>query len=121
MEKIKVSRKVADALDYLLATELYKENRSKILKAQVHNEDAWHCSTPAEGLNGVDIMTLATALVNGYEADMTPEERLEALYSKHEKQVSTSFNSYSRGITDGILHTLATLDIKVKGVNLHDD
>lgn len=117
MTKIKVSRKVADALDYLLASELYRENRSHILKVQARSGPAWHTNTPAECLNGVDIMTIAEALVNGYEADMTPEEKLADKYSsiRHYESAKT------KGFIEGIEYAIDTLGLKIKGINDHDD
>ena len=119
MTKVKLKKEVADALDYLLASELYRENRSHILKVQARSGPAWQTSTPAKGLNGVDIMTIAEALVNGYEADMTPEERLAAWYKEHKRDASKVM--YSRGMSDGILHTVDTLGLTIKGINDHDD
>ncbi|MEC1707385.1 hypothetical protein P9E09_06925 [Bacillus mojavensis] len=72
-------------------------------------------------LNDLDIMTLAAALVNGYEVEATPEDRVREYYAELQEKERTS---QSRGVSfglecerDGAINTLNLLGIKIEGVN----
>ncbi|MCY8472388.1 hypothetical protein [Bacillus halotolerans] len=72
----------------------------------------------------MDIVTLAAALVNGYEVEKTPEEKVreyfEDVKNRREKRRDAGlFESfrYNDGKVDGIRNTLDYLGIKIEGVN----
>jgi hypothetical protein len=72
--------------------------------------------------------TLLNALVNGYEIEKSPEEleaerkeKVRELYDKalenYAALPASPESAYYDGLTQGILKTLETLDIKIPGVN----
>ncbi|MEK5298687.1 hypothetical protein [Bacillus sp. FSL R5-0659] len=77
-----------------------------------------HCAV----LNNLSRVSLAAALINGYEIVMTPEEKVrdyyESNYAKHEKSKPFSGEDhYTTGVSQGIKRTLEHLGIKIEGVN----
>ncbi|WP_303984853.1 hypothetical protein [Niallia circulans] len=74
-------------------------------------------------LNELSRVSLAAALINGYEIVMTPEEKIrdyyESNYAKHEKSKPFSGEDhYTTGVSQGIKRTLEHLGIKIEGVNV---
>ncbi|UNY39972.1 hypothetical protein KLEB273_gp226 [Bacillus phage vB_BauM_KLEB27-3] len=58
------------------------------------------------------------ALVNGYEEKLSPEKLLLQSYWNKNKYLSIPFNEQEHyAYQEGILHTLALLNLKVKGIN----
>ncbi|TWJ39204.1 hypothetical protein P5637_23135 [Bacillus paralicheniformis] len=75
-------------------------------------------------LEDLDIMTLAAALINGYEVDKTPEEKVrgyfgEAQRRRRERRDAGDIESmrYNSGKMDGVRTALDILGIKIEGVN----
>lgn len=73
-------------------------------------------------LNDLSRVSLAAALINGYEIVMTPEEKVRAYYeynyAEHEKSKPFSDEDYyTAGVSNGIRQTLDHLGIKIEGVN----
>ena len=75
-------------------------------------------------LYNLDALGLATALINGYEVDTTPEAKIKEYYeealkchreSKYEWDVESM--QYHSGRIDGVRKTLDILGIKIEGVN----
>ncbi|TXK69910.1 hypothetical protein [Bacillus amyloliquefaciens] len=69
----------------------------------------------------LDLLTLAAALLNGYEVEATPEDRVREYYAELQEKQRTS---QSRGVTfslecerEGVINTLELLGIKIEGVN----
>ncbi|WP_025851665.1 hypothetical protein [Bacillus velezensis] len=69
----------------------------------------------------LDPLTLAAALINGYEVEATPEDRVREYYDELQEKQRTS---QSRGVTfslecerEGVINTLNLLGIKIEGVN----
>ncbi|ATO08506.1 hypothetical protein ACJGE4_15605 [Bacillus velezensis] len=69
----------------------------------------------------LDLLTLAAALLNGYEVEATPEDRVREYYDELQEKQRTS---QSRGVTfslecerEGVINTLNLLGIKIEGVN----
>ncbi|NME91527.1 hypothetical protein [Bacillus velezensis] len=69
----------------------------------------------------LDLLTLAAALVNGYEVEATPEDRVREYFAELQEKQRTA---QSRGVTfslecerDGVINTLNLLGIKIEGVN----
>lgn len=57
---------------------------------------------------------LMQALVNGYEVEKSPEEKLRESYEKFREAM---VYSYEHGIADGIRRALNTLGITIEGIN----
>ncbi|EDW22610.1 hypothetical protein FO510_05305 [Bacillus pumilus] len=77
-----------------------------------------HCAV----LNDLSRVSLAAALINGYEVTKSPEQKVrdyyEANYAKHERSKPFSDDDYyTAGVSNGIKQTLDHLGIKIEGVN----
>ncbi|MED1742030.1 hypothetical protein P4U97_21470 [Bacillus swezeyi] len=72
-------------------------------------------------LYDLDLLTLAAALINGYEVEKTPEEKLRQWFEE-EREIGDEY--YNRGeehrsqeVVQTIIDTLNILGIKIEGVN----
>jgi hypothetical protein len=65
--------------------------------------------------------TLLNALVNGYEIEKSPEDKVREYYetsvSLRSNMIEALDRQYQSGVIHGILKTLDLLDIKIPGVN----
>lgn len=117
-EKLKVSRAIADAIEYVKTLNSINE----ILINHAIADDAW--VRKAEAVNDLSIGELATALLVGYEVDMTPHERIAYEYNYHQKRAKEEKGGrekwVGKGYVRGVQRTLKNLNITVKGVNDHD-
>ena len=117
-EKLKVSRAIADAIEYVKTLNSINE----ILINHAIADDAW--VRKAEAVNDLSIGELATALLVGYEVDMTPRERIAYEYNYHQKRAKEEKSGrekwVGKGYVRGVQRTLKNLNITVKGVNDHD-
>lgn len=113
MEKVKVSREVANAIEYLLKSASYMDDKGRILSSHSSSNFNWRYDTPANGLNGVSVMKLAEILVNGYEVEETPEEKLVREY-----QEGLQIGAGHRTHANAIKFTLDTLGIEIEGINV---
>ena len=85
------------------------------------NNKMWVGFSEYKPLNGIDLPTLMSALVNGYEVELTPEEKVreycttvgQAFRDRHSDEGA----SYNSGRLTGIRTTLTLLGIKIEGVN----
>lgn len=73
-------------------------------------------------LYDLDALRFATALVNGYEVEKTPEEKVREYYAtnyqRHEQSLPRSKDDfYTSGVAEGVRSTLDLLGIKIEGVN----
>ncbi|MCY7423476.1 hypothetical protein [Bacillus amyloliquefaciens] len=98
------------------------------------HDDDWMLRSHAEYISGyahrwydghtfddLDVTTLAAALINGYEVEATPEDRVREYYAELQEKERAA---QSRGVTfslecerDGVINTLNLLGIKIEGVN----
>ncbi|WP_332606816.1 hypothetical protein [Bacillus spizizenii] len=123
-----ITKEQAEAIE--LCIEVYERQGLKCgneINAQMLIHHAKVCdgeTTPWFGrfecLNDLDIMTLAAALVNGYEIEKTPEEKVREFYDgfKGDPQKYPA-ETHSRCKTSQrvIKCTLNLLGIEIKGVN----
>lgn len=65
-------------------------------------------------LNKISFDDILNALVNGYEIEKSPEDKVREYYEFVRRSIR---DDYSDGILDGIEKTLDLLEIKVPGVN----
>ncbi|ARC72391.1 MULTISPECIES: hypothetical protein [Bacillus] len=82
--------------------------KEELLTAKVH---CCHFGDEYSGINTIDIMTLAAALINGYEVEKTPEEKVREYYESHGGSPSAEERKAA------IRETLYKLGIKIEGVN----
>lgn len=74
----------------------------------------------------LDIMTLAAALVNGYEVEKTPEEKVREYFEKTKRtrdkrhsEGDRGGRQFHNGVLDGIISTISILGIHIEEVNVH--
>ena len=105
MGKIKVSKEVGQALKLALEN----SDRENLLEMHV-GKLSWQLETYA-ALNELSNWKMAQILINGYEVEGKPEERLLEIY-KFYKKVSDD------GIPEEVIEeVLDALNIKIKGIN----
>lgn len=112
-EKIKLTKKQAEAIDYL--KENYYEDFNYILNR--HSKEEWINVAGLESLEGLSTLELATALIVGYEVVMTPHEVIATEYAASQQDWVNNEYLHSKGFVEGIEFTLNMLDIKIKGIN----
>lgn len=110
-EKLKVSREVADAIEYIKTLNSINE----ILINHAIADDAW--IRKAEAVNNLSIGELATVLIVGYEVEMTPHEIINSRYNTSQQDWVNNKHFHSKGFAEGIEFTLNTLGITIEGVN----
>lgn len=93
------------------------KEKSDLLR--IHAKDRW--IEEFSCLNELDIMTLAAALVNGYEVEKTPEEKLreyyESLWSDYCDSDDPFIEVACESARAAVKETLNLLGIKIEGVN----
>ncbi|XSD74791.1 hypothetical protein P5611_015915 [Bacillus subtilis] len=93
------------------------KEKSDLLR--IHAKDRW--IEEFSCLNELDIMTLAAALVNGYEVEKTPEEKLreyyESLWSDYCDSDDPFIEVACESARAAVNETLNLLGIKIEGVN----
>ncbi|WGD77715.1 hypothetical protein P5643_13950 [Bacillus subtilis] len=86
-----------------------------------HADDSGDWSGEYAPLNDLDIMTLAAALVNGYEVEKTPEEKVreyfESLWSDYCNSDDPFIEVACESARAAVNETLNLLGIKIEGVN----
>ncbi|MCY9290783.1 DUF1642 domain-containing protein [Bacillus haynesii] len=110
-EAIEQVRRWGHGDDWILAS------HSDVLSGRT---STWGCNICA--LDKMDMLTLAAALINGYEVEKTPEEKVReyyaANYQRHEQPMPRSKDDfYTSGVAEGVRNTLDSLGIKIEGVN----
>lgn len=115
MEKIMVTKEVAEAIEYL--RESYEEYRddSNFIKSHVMcvtsvSEARWGRNVMV--LNDVDIVTFAKIVLIGYEVEKTPEEIIKEKYEE-----LSDYEPLDRACKDSFRFVLDTLGIHIEGVN----
>ncbi|MCY7794146.1 hypothetical protein MOB54_02750 [Bacillus spizizenii] len=114
-----ITKEQADALLHLYSAEWTK---SDVLEYHATGEWLEHCYS----LNDLDTLTLAAALVNGYEVEATPEESVREYYEKTKRTRDEKHSAGDRGgrqfyngVLNGIVSTISILGIHIEGVNVH--
>ncbi|MFL6977082.1 hypothetical protein R7M47_05405 [Bacillus inaquosorum] len=89
-----------------------------------HADDSGDWSGEYASLNDLDLLTLAAALVNGYEVEKTPEEKVREYYegikrTRDEKYLAGGIEGkrFHDGALVGICIALDYFGIKIEGVN----
>jgi len=105
VEKVKVSHEVAEAIEDRKRISRY--TFKDFMKAAVSQQQF---STSASALNSLSVERLAEILINGYEIEVTPEEKI---LDKFNRMKHIDWDMY----TDGMTFVLDVLDIKINGIN----
>ena len=116
--KVKVSKRVSELLDELTYSAIW--DKEDIIESHI---EGWN-SERRKPLNDLSLEEMTTAIFVGYEIEEQvkfPEEvsegevnQLVAVFNKHK---NSPMFSYGDGVKDGIIRTLAHLNIQVKGIN----
>ena len=118
MEKINLPKEVAEAIEDFRRTQSL--NRYILSKAYINDMD----DNANERVKVVhkfcsensNFEMFLQALVNGYEIEQTPEEKLRELYKKWTEQHETGVIDRQDEIS-GMVQTLSILGITIEGVN----
>ncbi|MEZ3605418.1 hypothetical protein OB894_01300 [Bacillus subtilis] len=127
-----ITKEQAEAIE--LCIEVYERQglkRGNEINAQMLIHHAKVCdgeTTPWFGrfecINDLDLLTLAAALVNGYEVEKTPEEKLREYFEETKRTRDGRHlagdiegKRFHGGALVGICNTLELLGIKIEGVN----
>lgn len=112
--KPEITKEQAEAITYLRGL-----GRDDECILRYRGEYVRHCAV----LNDLSRVSLAAALINGYEIEKSREQKVreyyKANYAKHERSKPYSDDDYyTTGVLTGISRTLDLLDIKIEGVNV---
>lgn len=126
-EKLKVSREVADAIEAARKSMSDEALLTYHAEGIVTSESFWVAKEIA-ALNQLSPYQLATALLVGYEAEMTPHEYVTKHYNIAKRNRKESLEKgdresamLNRGVMVGIKRTLRAFQITVEGVNNDND
>lgn len=115
-EKIKLTKEQSNGLEVI--KKLYSIDN--ILKTHAKADKGAWIGTAAN-VNDLSLSDLATALIVGYEVEMTPGEIIKAEYQKATDERKKSEDDYRiqylGGYQYGVQETLRVLEIIVEGVN----
>ncbi|MGI1828721.1 hypothetical protein ACRPLG_02495 [Bacillus safensis] len=115
--KTEITKEQAEAIEFLREgytdssiLQMYVEDDIGLMKNMFGHD----CGS----LYDLDLIELATALINGYEIGKPPEEQIHEYYVEalHTARDETT----GHDIQDAIRYTLETLGIKIEGVNGND-
>lgn len=117
-EKQKVSREVAEAIEFLKKE--FDYNFEAFMKVSLN--DGWHINKNCISLNKISVEDLAKILINGYEVELTPEEKVLEYFNdiKQHVEYSESKGEKNKAGEDAlnIIRDITTiLGYVIKGVN----
>ena len=120
MEKVKLPREVAEAIEYLCEKESSNYKVAHRVFYSMRGEPDYPGQIVYEYFNG-DMDELIKVLINGYEIEQTPEDALRMYYDHCEKKKSQAvftpeYKEYLGKII-GIRMALKILGIKIEGIN----
>ena len=126
-EKLKVSREVADAIE---KTVTEGSDFRTVIERHIGVLDCENVDYALgyEPLETLSVEQLATALIVGYEVEMTPREYVTKHYNIAKRNKKESLEKgdiepamLNRGVMVGIKRTLRAFQITVEGVNDYDN
>ncbi|WDM22615.1 hypothetical protein [Paenibacillus polymyxa] len=110
MDKAKITKAQAQAVNLL--KKVHPE--SSIVRMHVEYPEKW--SKDFEGVNGMELDLLIRALYNGYEVELTMEERMLAHF-KEPKGYLAEYDTENVIYRKGMAKALEIAGIKVPGIN----
>lgn len=122
MDKVKVSREVAEALDDLFSRKNDNYSNDEILKKHFNalHGDRWSGGNK-DYLNELSMSEMAQAMFVGYEVEQTPEEQIIQYVLDRQNAIRTykalDVQLKAEGKIEGVKFALDTLGIKIEGVN----
>lgn len=122
--KVMVTKEVAEAIKFL--RDIYGDSKDDGQLIATHaemylSEGDWWIDN-ARPLNDVDVATFARAILNGYEVDKPPLEKVREYYEGLKRAEDSSeergqSGSQFRQGWQSVAETLSLLGIKIEGVN----
>jgi hypothetical protein len=109
-EKVKLPKKVAENIEFI--KNFAKWTDREIIAAKAKEDKPFNGAY--EGLNECDFDTLISALINGYEVEKTPEDKVHEFFEAFTNDTDDTFDA---GVAYGISRTLNMLGIQIEGVN----
>lgn len=120
MSKIQLPKDVCEALDKLQSNTNGGHNLSKYGIIAYVNDGVVRAEYPELRIvheyffRGVALPDeLVTALANGYEVELSPEERVASIFAVY----NDKYEDYDNGVRLGIIEVLEIYGIKIEGVN----
>lgn len=116
-----ITKEQADAIEVLRSTRDLTDEWILLEYADVHFGSSSDDTPEFQPIASMDLMTLAAALVNGYEVEKTPEEKLreyyESLWSDYCDSDDPFIEVACESARAAVKETLNLLGIKIEGVN----
>lgn len=109
---VKVSREIAELISSEVIEYGGPENFLKV-HSNINNQWKGHL----RALNEITIWEMAQALINGYEIEETPEERIKKVYLLRKGDSINMDDTWSKAFVRAIDFLLEELDIKIEGIN----
>lgn len=85
------------------------------LRYHAQASDGWLAYTSTDALNGLDLLTLAAALTNGWEVEKSPVDILRENYAV--RRAAPAEDSRARCYCAGVLEALRATGQVVSGIN----
>lgn len=123
--KVKVPRGVAKAIEHLRTITYSNHELLRVIESTAVNPVARRVYDWAFATNGGGSPDLLMqALVNGYEVEKTPEEKILGYYERNQDALERAIRLgwadteyMAKGTAHGVKTTLDLLGIKIEGVN----
>lgn len=115
MDKVKLPKKVAEALEY--SKGLGFKNFEIIRWVLLSTDNKGYVNTiTSYAKDNFDLFL--QALVNDYEIDLTPEEKVKKCFDYYDDSFRDSQErAHALGVRQGIKNALDHLEIKIEGIN----
>lgn len=98
-----------------LSEALKRQEKSTVLHWHAKNPNGWLEYTPMFPLNGLDLLVLAGALINGWEVEKSPIDLLRERFA--EASENSGESSRDRCWCSGVLEALGATGQYVEGIN----
>lgn len=118
-EKVKVSREVAEAIQYLLNHKSYKYTKKELLvnHASMRKHPKRYWTEETRILYDIDLFEMAEILVKGYEIEKTPHEKVHDIYREaYQKYHGIKDIRFHAGVAHGVRQTLKALNEEIEGI-----
>lgn len=90
-----------------LSEALKRQEKSTVLRWHAKNPNGWLEYTPMFPLNGLDLMTLSAALVNGWDVEKLPIDLLRDEYLRviDLRDIGSNVDYWCRGVREALCAT----------------
>lgn len=112
--KVKVSKEVAEAIEFLRKD--YNYGFAEFMQVRCNGE--FHSIRKAFPLNDVPVERLASVLINGYEIEQTPAEKVAEQYRNLSELYEKFGHDSDLASMRGIEFVAKAYGLKIEGVNI---